>query len=206
VIIKKPKITHKAQYVDWEHMAKKNDPIFNEVIRNCERQRVKVLMGFQQDWDKEIIAQFYINVHFGHIGTERVMIWMTNGQRYSITFPRFLRCFGIMVGDRELRQLHDEGELDKNALHLMYMRGELVNYGKVKNLYTYYATLNRLLRVSITPRDGNPSEITMFQKNMMLALGRELQSLVLGISFGKRLSIYPRTPKRFAAIDLISCI
>jgi hypothetical protein len=46
VIIKNPKITHKAQYVDWEHMARKNDPIFNEVISNCERQRVKKLMGF----------------------------------------------------------------------------------------------------------------------------------------------------------------
>jgi hypothetical protein len=37
VIIKKPKITHKAQYVDWEHMARKSDPIFDEVINNCER-------------------------------------------------------------------------------------------------------------------------------------------------------------------------
>jgi hypothetical protein len=27
VIIKKPKITHKAQYVDWGHMARKDDPI-----------------------------------------------------------------------------------------------------------------------------------------------------------------------------------
>jgi hypothetical protein len=36
VIIKKPKITHKAQYVDWEHMARKSDPIFDEVINNCE--------------------------------------------------------------------------------------------------------------------------------------------------------------------------
>jgi hypothetical protein len=58
MIIKNPKNTHKAQYVDWEHMARKNDPIFNEVISNCERQRVKMLMGFRQDWNKEIIAQF----------------------------------------------------------------------------------------------------------------------------------------------------
>jgi hypothetical protein len=95
---------------------------------------------------------------------------MTNAQRYSITFPRFLRCFGIMPGDKDLRNLHDEGELDKDALHLMYPRGDHAFYGKVKNLYTYYAALNRLLRVSITPRDGNPYEITKFQKNLMVAL------------------------------------
>jgi hypothetical protein len=28
---------------------------------------------------------------------------MTNGQKYPITFPRFLRCFGIVVGDKDLR-------------------------------------------------------------------------------------------------------
>jgi hypothetical protein len=165
-----PKYIVNTQYVDWEHMARKNDPIFNEVIRNCERQRVKMLMGFRQDWNKEIIAQFYATVHFGYIDTDRAMIWMTNGQKYSITFHRFLRCFGIMAGDKDLRKLHDEGELDKDALHLMYPRGEHANYGRVKNIYTYYAALNRLLRVSITPRDGNPSEITKFQKNLMVAL------------------------------------
>jgi hypothetical protein len=73
VIIKKPKITHKAQYVDWEHMARKSDPIFDEVMSNRERQRVKTLMGFRQDWNKEIIAQFYASVHFGYIETERAI-------------------------------------------------------------------------------------------------------------------------------------
>jgi hypothetical protein len=113
-------------------------------------------MGFRQDWNKEIIAQFFATVHFGHIEANRATTWMTNGQKYSITFHRFLRCFGIMAGDGELRKLHDEGELEKDALHVMYPRGEHANYGKVKNLYTYFAVLNRLLRVSITPRYGNP--------------------------------------------------
>jgi hypothetical protein len=67
MIIKKLKITHKAQYVDWEHMARKGDLIFDEVISNCEKQRVKTLMGFRQDWNKEIIALFYATVHFGYI-------------------------------------------------------------------------------------------------------------------------------------------
>jgi hypothetical protein len=42
-------------------------------------------MGFRQYWNKEIIAQFYATVHFGHIGSERAMISMANAQRYSIT-------------------------------------------------------------------------------------------------------------------------
>jgi hypothetical protein len=75
-----------------------------------------------------------------------------------------------MAGDGDLRKLHDEGELEKDALHVIYPRGEHANYERVKNLYTYFAVLNRLLRVSIKPRDGNSSEITKFQKNLMVAL------------------------------------
>jgi hypothetical protein len=88
----------------------------------------------------------------------------------------------------------------------MYPRGEHANYGKVKNLYTYYAALNRLLRMSITPRDGNPSEITKFPKNLMVSLRLGAPDLVLGISFGKKSNIYLRTTKRFAAITPTSCI
>jgi hypothetical protein len=96
-------------------MARKNDPIFNEVISNCERQRVKKLMGFRQDWNKKIITQFYAILHFGHIGHERAMTWMTNAQRYSITFHshRFLRCFGILAGDKDLIKPMMKGSLTR---------------------------------------------------------------------------------------------
>jgi hypothetical protein len=60
--------------------------------------------------------------------------------------------------------------------------------------------------VSIILRDGNPSEITKCRKIWWLLWGQELRNLVLGISFGKKSSIYPRIPKRFAAIAPVSCI
>ena len=56
VILKKSKITHEAQYVDWEYMARKNNVIFNEVMVECANKRIKVLMGFKHSWNKEIIA------------------------------------------------------------------------------------------------------------------------------------------------------
>ena len=56
VILKKSKITHEAQYVDWEYMARTNNVIFNEVMAECANKRIKVLMGFKHSWNKEIIA------------------------------------------------------------------------------------------------------------------------------------------------------
>ena len=45
--------------MDWEYMVRKNNVIFNEVMAACADKRIKVLMGFKHNWNKEIIAQFF---------------------------------------------------------------------------------------------------------------------------------------------------
>jgi hypothetical protein len=64
---RKAKITNDAQYVDWEFMERKNNHIFDEVIQDFEAKGIKVLMGFKQHWNKELIAQFYATVYFGYV-------------------------------------------------------------------------------------------------------------------------------------------
>jgi hypothetical protein len=73
VILKNPKITHEAQWVDWEFMVRKRNEIFRQVLDACEDKGIKGLMGFKQDWNKEIIAQFYATVYFGQWKGERAM-------------------------------------------------------------------------------------------------------------------------------------
>ena len=58
--MKKSKITHEAQFVDWEYIRRKNNVIFNEVLAECEEKRIRHLMDFKHGWNKEIIAQFYM--------------------------------------------------------------------------------------------------------------------------------------------------
>ena len=54
-------------------MARKNNVVFDEVIAACEDKRIKHLIGFKHSWNKEIIAQFYATVFFGHHDGERAM-------------------------------------------------------------------------------------------------------------------------------------
>jgi hypothetical protein len=67
----------------------------------CVTQRVKELMGFRQDWNKEIIAQFCTTIHFVHVDDERAMQWMTNGNKYVIRCSRFLSPFGLEQEDKD---------------------------------------------------------------------------------------------------------
>jgi hypothetical protein len=81
----------------------------------------------------------------------------------------------------------------------MYPRGEHANYGKVKNLNTYFVVLNRLLRVSITPRDGNPSEITKFQKNLMVALRSGAPEFSVGDFIWQEIKHLSEDPKKICS-------
>ena len=100
----------------------------------CQDRHIKDIMGFQHDWNREVIAQFYATVYFEHDpenGNERTIYWMTDQVRF------------------------------------MYPKDRVGNAGKVTGLYTYYSILNRLFRKTPTPRNGNPSDISSFAKNLM---------------------------------------
>ncbi|RLN09781.1 uncharacterized protein C2845_PM11G02960 [Panicum miliaceum] len=142
VILKKSKITHEALYVDWEHMARKNDPIFDQLIAACAEKRIKHLMGFKHSWNREIFAQFYATVYFGYYQNERAMFWMTEEVRYHITFPAFVSHLRLGDNDINYPKLHDEGVLESKEMHFMYPRNCRGDWGKVKSLYTFYSILN----------------------------------------------------------------
>ena len=78
-------------------MEKANDPLFQEIMSVCESKHIKELMAFQKDWNKEVIAQFYATVHFGHLRDERAMFWMTEEQKYHITFSDFVLYSALVL-------------------------------------------------------------------------------------------------------------
>jgi hypothetical protein len=72
--------------------------------------------------------------------------------------------------DKDYPKLHNDGLLEPETLYFMYPKDQRDNVGHMKGLYTYYSVLNRLLRATIAPRDGNTSDISKFVKNLMIAL------------------------------------
>jgi hypothetical protein len=62
----------------------------------------------------------------------------------------------------------------------MYPRNARDSWGHVKGLYTYYSILNRLFKKTLTPRDGNTSYITAFQRNLMVAMKRDEPTFHVG--------------------------
>jgi len=108
------------------------------------------------------------------------MLWMTEEERYQITFPEFVALFHLGDADIEYLKLHDRGVLEIKEMNFMYPKNMRGSWGKVKGLYTYYGVLNRLFRKTLTPRDGNTSDVTLFQRNLMAAMRRGAPQFSVG--------------------------
>ena len=89
------KIAVEAQWVDWSHMKRANDPLFQKIISVCESKHIKTLMGFQKDWNKEAIVEFFATVYFGYMDDERAIFWMTEGSYYRAKFTQFIQVLGL---------------------------------------------------------------------------------------------------------------
>jgi hypothetical protein len=81
----------------------------------------------------------------------------------------------------------------------MYPRDQRANVGHVKGLYTYYSLLNRLLRVTIVPRDGNLSDISRFMKNLMVALRPRAGPFSVGDYIWKEIKYFSEDPKKICS-------
>jgi hypothetical protein len=103
-------------------------------------------------------------------------------------------------------KLHDCGLLEPESLYFMYHSDQRANVEHMKGLYTYYSVLNRLLQASIAPRDGNPSDISRFMKNLMIALILGAPPFSVGDYIWQETSTFQRIQRRYAATACTSCL
>jgi hypothetical protein len=55
-------------------------------------------------------------------------------------------------------------------MKFMYPMCDVPNARKVAKMYTYYSILNRLLRKTVSPRGGNPGDVSLHARNLLARL------------------------------------
>jgi hypothetical protein len=53
-------------------------------------------------------------------------------------------------------------------MKFMYLRNKQANLGYAVGLYSYYSMLNRMFRLTLTPRGGNLVDISNFAKDFLV--------------------------------------
>jgi hypothetical protein len=67
----KSKPVANSQWIEWDYMENKHDPIFDGVIAACEAKYLRDILSFKKDWNNEVVAQFYATVCFEDHGETR---------------------------------------------------------------------------------------------------------------------------------------
>lgn len=183
------------QWIDWKYMEGLKDLVVDEVIEACNKQHLKELMALQYPWCKEIIAQFYATVYF-EPNIEKTIHWMTNGVRYSVTYAKFAAILGFPARLRTNRcKIHNENALDTNTLHFMYQD---VDYelGTIKGLLPFYAYLNKILRKTLSPKEGDAGNVLAYTRNIMYKMGERPKHFDVFDFIFEEIRIISMMPKR----------
>jgi hypothetical protein len=166
-VIMDRRIVSEALWIDWEHMEAQQDPIYDQVIAACESHHLKILTGIHYDWNVEVIAYFYATLYIEERGGARRMHWMTEGDWYNIRFDDFTSHFSFGAADTHRVRLHIHNPIGEEEMKFMYAPGLEGNAGTTNGLYTFYPVLNMLFRKTMCPRDGDPTNISQFAKNLL---------------------------------------
>jgi hypothetical protein len=124
-------------------------------------------MGNHYDWNVEVIAQFYATLYIKEGGAARRMHWMTKGDWFNISYNDFASRFSFGTADARRQRLHIQNSLDEEEIKFMYAPRLEGNAGTTNGLYTFYSVLNMLFRKTVCPRDGDPTNISQFAKNLL---------------------------------------
>jgi hypothetical protein len=152
-------------------MVDKGDIIFNEVVAACRAKHLREFMAFQKNWNNEIITQFFATLYVEERGDTRKFHWMAEGRRYKITFEQFARLFGFGQHDVNHIKIHFGPRLDASKMRFIYPSNKRGGVGTILDLLPFYAYLNRLFQRTMTPREGDSSNIPSYSRNLLIAMG-----------------------------------
>jgi hypothetical protein len=151
-------------------MEGQHDRVFDEVVAACEAKHLKEIMAFTKNWNNEIIAQFFATLYVEEREDTRKFHWMIEGRWYEITFERFARLFGFGRKDAIHQKIHFALCLEGSKMRFMYPSNKRGSVGTTLDLLTFYAYLNRLFQRTMTPREGDSSNIPSYNRNILVAM------------------------------------
>jgi hypothetical protein len=86
-------------YVDWTYMQNKHDPVFNKVIAKAQSLGIFDILGMYQEWNTELVAQFYSTAWRSGNGYESTIHFSIEGYQFSVCVAEFPTIFGLAHDD-----------------------------------------------------------------------------------------------------------
>jgi hypothetical protein len=132
-----------------------------------------------------VILQFYSTLSLDEKSSN--LFWMTWDEIYSVSLVRFAAILGLKDHTRYPKKLHDDRVMELNRMHFMYEKDEY-KLSKVEGFKPFFV-LHRLLRKTLSLREGDSSRVPQYERNILHAISEEERFNVFDFIFQEILSV-----------------
>jgi hypothetical protein len=107
-------------YVDWPYMQMKCDPVFHRVIAKAQRLGIYDVLGMYQDWNTELVAQFYATAWRSGNRYDSTLNFTIEHHRFQLKIMELPTMFAFADNDFRRPEISIERTIAENELAPLY--------------------------------------------------------------------------------------
>jgi hypothetical protein len=156
--------------INWDALRSFNIPAVNEAIDICYAKGITSITAMNCDWNEEVIAQFYANLHVRcETNTFR---WLLQGKPLSVSYERFAQIVGFGEDDLGRQKIYGgEIPLDSEMAFMYDAAYGKIEFGTTHGLKPVYRMLSHLFHYTLTPEIGGNYNISNIAKDIFVRMG-----------------------------------
>jgi hypothetical protein len=151
-------------------MPKKCDPVFHRVMDKSQRLGIYGIIGLHQEWNTELVAQFYATTWRSGEGFDSTLHFALEGHRFELKIIEFPTIFAFAGNDFNREAISTERTILDNELTPLYYPGNKHHFGTNHGMLPEYYIFNNILRNTLTPKRGDRTSIRGSTRNLLLAI------------------------------------
>jgi hypothetical protein len=189
-------------YVDWSYIQKKRDPVFKRVIAKSQRLGIFDILDLHQEWNTELVAQFYATTWRSGEGLDSTLNFALEGHRFELKISELPTIFGLAGNHFDREPISIERSISDKELAPLYYPGNECNFGTNHGMLPEFYVFNNIFRNTLTPKRGDHTSIRGSTRNLLLAILDYQPPPCISVFFWSELmfalnhgTVYCHTPK-----------
>jgi hypothetical protein len=176
--------------------------VFKRVIAKSQRLGIFDILDLHQEWNMELVAQFYATTWRSGEGLDSTLNFALEGHRFELKISELPTIFGLAGNHFDREPISTERCISDNELAPLYYPGSECNFGTNHGMLPEFYVFNNIFRNTLTPKRGDHTSIRGSTRNLLLAILDYQPPPCISVFFWSELmfalnhgTVYCHTPK-----------
>jgi hypothetical protein len=128
------------------------------------------ILGLHQEWNTELVAQFYATTWRSGEGFDSTLNFALEGHRFELKIMELPTIFAFTENDFNREAVSTERTISDNELASLYYPENEQHFGTNHGMLLEYYIFNNIFRYTLTPKRGDRTSICGSTRNILLAI------------------------------------